>query len=128
MNSLNVEDKPKVLVPAPAALDAWSTKTWADGIQINELKQLDTLSIETMHHTYEMTIINPDTAEVLVRGGEFFPEATLAQVRGASLRSSFIKLHGIYIGFNLELSVSSKPLITSRVRSIRLSQESDCQI
>jgi len=118
MANLSLNDKPKPMFPAPAALDTWSAETWTDGIQIDQLRQLDKLSIETMHNTYELTVIDPNTAEVLIRGGEYFPEARSAYVSGASLRSSFIKLRGIYVGYNMELSVDGKLVITSRVRHI----------
>ena len=116
MTNLSLNDK--LMFPAPAALDTWSAETWTDGIQIDQLRQLDKLSIETMHNTYELTVIDPKTAEILIRGGKYFPEARSAYVSGASLRSSFIKLHGIYVGYNIELSVDGTPVVTSRVRHI----------
>ena len=57
-------------------------------------------------------------AEVMIRGGDFFPESTSALVDGASLRSSFLKLHGIYVGFHIEILVGGKRIATSRVRRI----------
>ena len=117
-NSLDLDEKLQPLVPAPATLDIWSAKAWTDGIQIDRLNSFDKLLIETMHHTYEITVIDPDNAEVLIHGGDFFPEATPAQVDGASLRSSFLKLHGIYVGFHIEFLVGGKRITTSRVRRI----------
>ena len=117
-NSLDVDEKLQPLVPVPATLDDWSAKAWTDGIQIDRLNPFDRLLIDTMHHTYEITVIDPADAEVLIRGGDFFPEATPALVDGASLRSSFLKLHGIYIGFHIEMLVGGKRITTSRVRRI----------
>jgi hypothetical protein len=107
----------EALIQTPAA-DAISTTAWSDGIQINELEKFDTLSVETLHHTYEITVMNPETAEVLITGGDYFHEPTSACVLGASLHSS-IKMRGIYVGFKIELWVDGKCIITSRVRSIR---------
>jgi hypothetical protein len=125
MNNLIVDEKPRAVVSTP---DASCAESSTDGIQINQLKELDTLSIETMHHTYEMIVIHPETAEVRVRGGKLFPTATLACVSGASLHSSFLKVHGVYIGCNIELSVNSRRIKTSAVCSIRLSHEPNCEI
>ena len=75
-----------------------------------------------MNHTYEITVIHPPTGEVLVRGGEFFPERTLAHLSGASLGGAFLKLHGIYAGFKIELLAGGGRIITSPVRSISLRQ------
>jgi hypothetical protein len=116
MENRNVDEKPAL---AAADLDAWSAETWTDGIQINELKELDKFSVETMHHMYEITVIDPHTGEVMIRGGECFPVATSAHVSGASLHFSFIKLRGIYVGLHIELSVNGRRIVTSRVRSIR---------
>src|SRR5262245_16738470 len=85
-------------IPQPETLDALSNNKWTDGIQIQDLKELDCLLVETLHHTYEITVIDPNAAEVLIRGGEFFPERTVAFVAGASLGGSFLKTHGIYTG------------------------------
>ena len=118
MNSLDVDEKLQPLVPAPANLDNWSAEAWNDGIQVNQLKPLDSFLVETQHNRYEMTVIDPSTAEVLIRGGEFFPEATPAQIYGSSMRSSFLKLHGIYVDFHLEILVDGRRITTSRVRRI----------
>ena len=128
MNNLRVDEKQRAEVSTPAVLDASSAESSMDGIQINELKELDTLSIETMHHIYEMIVIHPETAEVRVRGGELFPGATLAFVSGASFHSAFLQVHGVYIGCNVELSVNSRRIRTSPVRSIRLLPETHCEI
>ena len=106
------------VVPGPAELDRWSNREWMNGVQIDELKEFDTLSIQTKNHKYEITIINPDTAEVLVRGGEFFPERTAARILGASMGGSFLKLRGIYLGFKLELQVADRHVTTSPVCGI----------
>ncbi len=115
---LNKSEEANTPIPAPAMLGTWSAEKWKNGIQVNELNELETLSIETMNHTYEVTVINPPTAEVLIRGGEFFPHRRLAHISGASLGGSFLKVHGIYVGFNLELMAAGRRIITSPVRAI----------
>ena len=52
----------------------------------------------------------------MVRGGRFFPEFTPARLAGSSLGGSFLKLRGIYVGFNLEIHFDKRLIITSRVR------------
>jgi hypothetical protein len=73
-----------------------------------------------MHHTYEITTINPNTGEVSLRGGELCPQRREAKVLGASMDRSFLKLLGIYVGLKMELNVEGRRIITSPVRSIRL--------
>jgi hypothetical protein len=110
-------------VPAPALLDRWAVEEWKDGVQVDQLEELETLSVETLNHTYEITVIDPRAAEVLVRGGAFFRERALAHLSGASLGGSFLKLHGIYVGFRIELLAGGKRIITSPVRSISVLEE-----
>jgi hypothetical protein len=122
---LNKSEEANAPIPAPATLSTWSAEKWQNGIQVNELNELDTLSVETMNHTYEVTVINPPTAEVLIRGGEFFPHRRLAHISGASLGGSFLKVHGIYVGFKLELIVAGRRIITSPVRAISVLESYD---
>jgi hypothetical protein len=116
----NVEDSvPQVaMIPDAATLDKWCSQEWANGIQVDELKEFDTLVVETEHHTYEITVINPTTGEVSVRGGELFHEKTPALILGSSMRRAFLKRGGIYVGLVVELQVGSRRIITSRVRRI----------
>ena len=104
--------------------DQDTTPTETDGIQVNELAQYDVLSVTTTHHTYHVTVIDPETAQVRVRGGDFFPNDTLAQLAGSSLDSS-IKPFGIYIGYSIEFFVHARRIRTSPVRVIRLLAESE---
>src|SRR2546425_7921949 len=68
---------------------------WRNGVRIKELKESDTLVVETLHHTYEITVLEPSKAEVLVSGGDLFPVPRPASVSCASVLSSFLKLDGI---------------------------------
>src|SRR2546429_344182 len=101
-----------------ALLDTWSGHDWRDGVQVEGLEDLSKLIVRTENSTYEITIISGRTGEILIRGGKFFPEFTAARLAGCSLGGSFLKVRGIYVGFNIEISVESRTIITSRVRTI----------
>jgi hypothetical protein len=106
------------LVPSGALLDTWSAHGWSNGVLINRLAAFDHLTIRTRHSTYDLVVVSPETAEVLVRGGTFFPDFTPARVAGSSLGGSFLKLHGIYPGFRMELSDGARMIVTSPVRHV----------
>ena len=106
------------LVPAGALLDTWSAHAWSDGIMVDRLSALDRLIIRTRHSLYEIVIMAPETAEVLVRGGAYFPVFTRAKVAGSSLGGSFLKVHGIYVGFRMELSDGARMIVTSPVEEV----------
>lgn len=104
---------------AACRLDAWSALPWGDGVQLEAMTPLETLQMRTRNTTYEITVTCPRSGEVIVRGGQFFPEHTRAVVAGSSLGGSFLKLRGIYIGFSLEILHEGRRIVTTRVRSIR---------
>jgi hypothetical protein len=107
-------------VPAGALLETWSSDPWSDGVQINEMDNLESLKVTTSNSTYEITIIGSRTGDVLVRGGRFFPDFTRVRLAGSSLGGSFLKMFGIYVGFRMEIHHDGQPIITSPVRSIEL--------
>jgi hypothetical protein len=103
---------------ASALLDTWSSHDWSEGVQLETMQDMETLTIRTENSTYEITVISGRTGEILVRGGRFFPEFTPARLAGSSLGGSFLKLRGIYVGFSLEIHFEKRLIITSRVRKI----------
>jgi len=105
-------------VPSSAVLSAWQTYAWRDGIQVDQLAALDRVTVRTKHSTYEIILVSPATADVLVRGGEFFPEFTKARLAGCTLGGSFLKLRSIHIGFHMEFALGDGVIITSPVRTI----------
>jgi hypothetical protein len=106
------------LVPAGALLDTWSAHAWADGVMVDRLAALDRLLIRTRYSIYEIIVMVAHTADVLVRGGAFFPVFTRAKVAGSSLGGSFLKVHGIYVGFRMELSDGARMIVTSPVEEV----------
>ena len=111
--------KDTICCSAAALLDTWSSHDWdASGLQIESLSGLETLSVKTRNSTYEITVLSSQTGEVLVRGGQYFPQFTPARLAGSSLGGSFLKLRGIYVGFNLEFRAGERAIITSQVQSI----------
>jgi hypothetical protein len=119
MNSLNAGKK-------PIADDNNQDTRWTatDGVQVNELAPHDVVSITTSNNTYQVTVIDPEIARVRVRGGNYFPSDTLAQIAGSSLDSS-IKPYGIYVGHAIEFFVNVRRIRTSPVRIIRVLRESE---
>lgn len=105
-------------VPSSATLSAWQHHPWSDGVSIDQLSPLDRLIVRTRHSTYEIVAADTGPAEILVRGGAFFPEFTPARLAGASLGGSFLKLRSVHVGFAIEFAVDKRAIVTSPVRSI----------
>ena len=87
-------------------------------MQLETMQDLEKLVVRTENSLYEITVICGRTGDILVRGGRFFPEFKEARLAGSSLGGSFLKLRGIYVGFNLEIHFDKRLIITSRVRQI----------
>ena len=104
----------------PTSLDSWTGHDWRNGVFVPNLGPYDKLTVRTRNSTYELIVVEPQTASVLVRGGRFFPEFSRARVAGSSLGGGFLKLHGVYTGFQLEL-VGEQSILTTRVRTISVS-------
>ena len=110
----------RVTCSASALLDTWSAHDWNEGLQLETREDMDRLVVRTENSTYEITVISARAGEILIRGGRFFPEFTPARLAGGSLGGSFLKLRGIYVGFNLEVHFDRRLIITSRVRQISI--------
>jgi hypothetical protein len=110
--------RPAASVEGSALLDAWTAYCWRDGLLVSRLSALDRLIVHTRNSAYEIVVVAPEAAEVMVRGGTFFREFTRVRVAGSSLGGSFLKLHGIYVGFRLELALEQKSVVTSTVLRI----------
>jgi hypothetical protein len=118
MNNVNPGKK-----PVADDRDQDTTFITTDGIRVNELEQGAVLSITTANNTYHVTVIDPETAQVRVRGGDCFRSDTIAEIAGSSLNSS-IKPFGIYVGYSIEFFVDARRVRTSPVRVIRVLAES----
>ena len=105
-------------VPAAAVLSTWNSHSWDDGLHIDQLSALDHLTVLTQHSTYDIVVVSPANGEVLVRGGEFFPEFTSVRLAGSTLGGSFLKMRSIHPGFRIEFGVGRGVIVTSPVRTI----------
>lgn len=113
--------EPQSAVPAMAVLDRWTAADWTDGCQVDQLPDLQSLTVITRNHLYEIFVISGIEGRVRVRGGNFFPDWRNATLAGSSLGGSFLKLRGIYSGFCMELYVDGESIITSPVQKLSLS-------
>jgi len=105
-------------IPAGADLETWSNDLWENGVQIDRLEDMQKLEVWTCNNLYEITVIEGRSGEILLRGGQFFPELTPAHLAGATLGGSFCRMRGIYCGFRMEFASEGRRIITSPVQTI----------
>jgi hypothetical protein len=101
----------------PTSLESWTRHDWRHGVLLPRLGPYDQLIVRTRNSTYEIIVIEPRTASVLVRGGNFFPEFSRARVAGSSLGGGCLKVHGVYAGFQMEL-VAGERILTTCVQTV----------
>jgi hypothetical protein len=117
MTSMNGPSRPPG-VTAAAALSAWAERDWSRGVRVDELTPFDRLTVQTENSTYDCVVVSPVSAQLLVRGGAFFPDFTPVRLAGSSLGGSLLKLGTVHVGFCLELVAPGRCIVTSPVRSI----------
>jgi len=106
------------LPSVPRDLQWWADREWNGGVDFSALNGLEQFAVRTRNTTYEITVLSPLTGDVLVRGGQFFPEHTRAQLAGCSMGGSFLKVRSIHPGFLMELLYDGQRIVTTRVREI----------
>jgi len=107
-----------VAVPRGAILDTWFNDPWKNGVQIDNIADMQRIHVRTIYSLYEITVIDGHGGDIMVRGGKFFPELTEAHLAGATLGGSFCKMRGIYCGFKMEICRNGQRIITSDVQTI----------
>ena len=116
-------------MPTSSVLAAWSAYDWRGGVHVDDLAALDRVVVRTHNSTYEIVVVSAESAEILVRGGAFFPDFTPARLAGSSLGGAFLKLRSVHVGFRLEIATERGFVLTSPVRSIeRAGEPSDASI
>jgi hypothetical protein len=114
------------LVPTRTTLDGFATEAAdAEGIDVREAEPLVPLLVATRNSVYQVIPLRWGGSEVLVQGGQFFPEATKARLVGSTFGGSFLKMHWINIGMHLEFDAGQEggPIITSPVAEIRVERD-----
>ncbi len=91
----------------------------ADGIGLIDVDAaFTTLVVRTDNSVYRLAILKPHAREVLVQGGQFFPERTRACLNGSTFGGSCLKIGWVGLGLHLEFHAGGQWIITSHVRAI----------
>jgi hypothetical protein len=106
-------------VPPSRTLDGFPVDEGCEeGLSIESLEAGTKLTVQTANSQYHVTVLNGAVGQVLVVGGQHFPEPTPAVLQGSTAGSSLLKAGWIGVGLHVELRVGPRLVITSRVRSV----------
>lgn len=101
----------------PGSDDAFAdTLAASEGVDLLDLEPMTTLVVDTAHSTYRIMVLQDTT--VLLRGGQCFPDVTIAHLRGSGFGGYLLKLAWIGVGLRMEFLVDGKRFVTSTVRAI----------
>lgn len=115
----------EVLVPRHCTLDGFADVALAnEGLDVAGLDPLTPLHVQTQNTLYQLTLLDPVTAEVLVQGGSFFILPTKATLCGSSFGGSFLKSRWVGVGMRMEICGEGRNIVTSPVSSIRIENDS----
>jgi hypothetical protein len=103
---------------APEPTTRW--REWRNEVLLDDLVAGDRLLVTTWHHTYQVVVQSPRTGEILVQGGDHFPEFASARLAGSLLSGSSLKMRSVNVGLRLELAQGGRAVITTPVRAIRV--------
>ena len=93
------------------------------GINLMRLEALTELRVKTADTVYQVTVLEPFKAKILIQGGRLFANGTEVTLSGASLGRSFLKMRCIWIGLQMELHTGDCTVVTSPVSSIEILQD-----
>lgn len=97
-----------------------ATSQPGDVIRLDSCQEFQWIVVRTRQSAYDIIVLPGDAAEVMVRGGRFFPEFRRATLAGSTFGGSAVRLKSICVGLHLELHADGKSFLTSPIRAVSL--------
>ena len=102
-----------------STLDGFAREMAAsEGVNIREMEPLTTLLVQTKNSLYRIIPLEAGRSRILVQGGEFFPDLVEARLAGSTAGGTFLKMHWIGGGLQMEIYAGGERVLTSPVRSV----------
>lgn len=90
------------------------------GLSLETLKRLDTVLVQTVNSDYRIQLLD-EKGRALVTGGKYLAKPKEVTIIGSSLRGRGFKMGSIALGYQLEMWVDGTVMITSPIKSVRVS-------
>jgi hypothetical protein len=91
-------------------------KRHVEGVELDQLQPFTTLLVWTWNSMYRVVVA--EGSNVLLQGGDLFPEPTPAHVDGASAGGSSLMTGWIGVGLSMEFRVRGMRMVTTPVVKI----------
>ena len=96
----------------------------SDGVSIDALEcGTRRFFVRTRYSQYRLTVLNGESGDVLIEGGNLLHGVTPARLNGATAGGSAMKLGWIGVGLRMELCVGGVRVTTSPVRSVEIEND-----
>ena len=105
-------------------IDGFARETAAsDGIDIREVEPFTTVLVQTMNSLYRIIPLEAGRSRIMVQGGPFFPDFVEARLAGSTFGGTFLTMHWIGGGLQMEINSGGERFVTSPVRSFWIEQD-----
>ena len=113
-------------VPCRSTLDGFAAEVVKKpGIGLRGLEPLSRVEVQTANTLYQLTILDPHEATILIQGGHHFREAAEVRLCGSSFGGSLLKLRWIGCGMHLEVMTHDTKVVTSQIQSVTVRDTDD---
>jgi hypothetical protein len=112
------------LVPRRCTLDGFAEEVAVEGIDVREAEPLVPILVNTRNSRYRIIPLRWGASDVLVQGGQLFPEPTAVRLAGSTFGGSFLKMHWITVGMRMEINPGhGGPITTTRVAAVKIERD-----
>jgi len=91
-----------------------------EGVMLSALMPRDTIRASTLNSEYEISLLDPESGHVLLKGGKHFLEPVDATVNGSTFGGWMIKLGWLGVGLRMEFSSNGQRFVTTPVSSLQV--------
>lgn len=88
-----------------------------EGLHIADLPPLQGIRLQTRNHFYSLWVLDPKVGQVLICGGQYFPEYREAYLCGSSWQGCFLKVGWIGVGMCMEMIADGRRIVSSPLQS-----------
>jgi hypothetical protein len=97
----------------------------ATSIHTGSCAASETIVANTASSVYELIVQRGDCGDVLVRGGNYFPDFCPVLFLGSFKNGRVVERHTIHIGLRMAFCFGNRIIVTSRVQSLSRHPASD---
>lgn len=104
----------------PYVIRSGSENDSCSQVLFQSLHPFDTILLQTLNSKYRIMLLDPNTGQALVEGGQYLAEPSEAMLMGSAIPGAEVKSGAICVGWRLEMWANGKVFLTSPVQSVEV--------